>query len=98
LSDFRAATPRELKALRALNAVQRQLRRLVLRMTIKRARIRVARTLKAARSMDTITDIRWHAGITTREAEALHALARGLMAQRVFTKARARIEAAVDRP
>lgn len=97
MADFRPVTDRELKILRGLTATERHLRRLEVRLAIKRARIRVAHTLKAARPMRTVTDIRWHSEVTAREARALRALASGLSARRVFRRVRDRMAAALQR-
>jgi hypothetical protein len=86
LADFREATAAELKALRGLRAMQRRVRRLDVRLATNSARVRVARSLKAVRGMSRLTDLRWHAQITTREAQALTFLARGTQARRVFVK------------
>lgn len=88
MPDFRTATEQELKALRALKALQKQARRVELRLATNRARVRVARALKSVRSMRTVTDLRWHAQITKREAEALRFLAGGVKARQLFTKLR----------
>ena len=88
-SSARHATRRELNTLRALQAVQRQLRRLELRLITNHARVRVARALKSVRGMRTVTDLRWQAQLTTREAQALHFLASGTKARHLFIKLRA---------
>jgi hypothetical protein len=86
MPDFRAATDGELKALRALKAVQRQVRRVDVRLAANGARVRVARAMKAVRGMRRLTDLRWHAQITAREADALNFMARAAKARRVFVK------------
>jgi hypothetical protein len=86
MPDFRPATDVELKSLRALQAMQRQMRRLDLRLATNGARVRVARTLKRVRGMRKLTDLQWHAQITAREADALEFLAHGVRARRVFVK------------
>lgn len=86
MADFRPATKEELKALKGLRAMQRQLRRVDLRLTTNHSRVRVARVLKSVRGLRTVTDLRWQAQITTREAQALHFLANGTKARRTFAR------------
>jgi hypothetical protein len=86
MADFRPMTEAELRALQALAALQRKLGRLEVRLAIKQAQIRVARTLKAARPMHKLTDVRWHAQITAAEAHALQSLGRGIATRRLLTK------------
>jgi hypothetical protein len=97
LSDFRPATEAEEKTLRALTAVQRQLRRLDLRLVTQNSRVRLARTLKAARGLRRLTDLRWHAQITAREADALETLAKIVRSRRVFEKARAAVVKRIEK-
>ena len=84
MPDFRPATAAELKTLKALGILQEQVRRLDARLATKWARVRLARTLKAVRSTRTVSDLKWHAQVTAREAEALYAIARARKARPVF--------------
>ena len=86
MADFNPVTPTELASLRALRVARRLLRRLDLRVTIHRARVRVARGLKGARNMRTAADLRFHASITEREARSLQALANGVSGRRAYEK------------
>ena len=87
MPDFVAATPAELEALKALRVARRLLRRVEVRTAMHRARVRVARTLKANRGMTTATELRFHAGITEGEARSLSRLVGALRGRRSYEKA-----------
>jgi hypothetical protein len=87
MPDFVAATSSELAALRAMRVAHRLLRRVEVRIALHRARVRVARTLKAARDMRTVTDLRFQASVTEREARSLQTLADAVRGRRTVEKA-----------
>ena len=86
MSEFQELSVAERQALKALSIIQRQFRRLEVRLTLKASRVRVARALRPIRGMRKLSDVRWHAQISLAEGHALESLARGLAAQKVFTK------------
>lgn len=84
MPDFRPATEQELKLLRALRITQRLQRRVQVRQAINQSHVRLARVLKAARPMQRVSELLWHAQITQHEAAALATLARLARRARVF--------------
>ncbi len=91
MADFTPASAAELKALKLLDILQSQVRRLDNRLTTKWARVRIAQTLKAVRPMKSAADLKWHAEVTAREADALFAIARAKKARPVFAKTLTRL-------
>ena len=92
-AGFTALAESDLKALRALRAAQRQLRRIDLRIAIKSSRVQLARALKSKRGMHGLSDLRWHAHLTQREAQALQALVGATSARKLIAAALAKVRA-----
>jgi hypothetical protein len=91
MAEFVPVSEGDEKALRALVAAQRQLRRIELRIAIKSTRVQLARVMKASRPMRTVSDLRWHGQVTGREAQALELLANATKARGVVTSALTRV-------
>jgi hypothetical protein len=96
MSAFQPLTDEQATALKALTVIQRKMRRLEVRLTLKESRVRVARALRPVRGLRKLSDLRWHAQISLAEGRALNALARGLAAKKVFMKILKATRARVD--
>jgi hypothetical protein len=86
MPDFRPLSDEARKALRLLDATRLLLRRCELRLASNEGRVRLAGALTRLRPARTVTDLRWHAQLTRRQAEALEELADGLKARRAFVR------------